>query len=68
MKNDANHIGNSLQKYTSKHNLEQVRPVVRTQLIYYFFPKLSLKKGPAAYGLKNTVNVYSPGKESSERE
>jgi hypothetical protein len=43
MKNDANHIGNSLQKYISKYNLEQV------QTIYYFFFKIKPKTGPAAY-------------------
>jgi hypothetical protein len=45
MKNNANHIGNSLQKYISKYNLEQVRPTVRMRPIYlFFFSKLSLKK------------------------
>jgi hypothetical protein len=44
MKNDANHIGNSLQKYISKYNLEQVRPIGRMRPIYYLFSKLSLKQ------------------------
>jgi hypothetical protein len=37
MKNNANHIGNSLQKYISKYYLEQVWPIVQTRPIYYFF-------------------------------
>jgi hypothetical protein len=49
MKNDANHIGHSLQKYVSKYNLEQMQPIARMRPIYFFFSKLSLKTGPAAY-------------------
>jgi hypothetical protein len=49
MKNDANLIGKTLKKYISKYDLERERPKVRTQLIYYYFSKLSLKTGPAAY-------------------
>jgi hypothetical protein len=37
MKNNANHIGNLLQKYISKYDLEQARSIVRTWSIYYFF-------------------------------
>jgi hypothetical protein len=37
MKNNANHIGNSMQTYMSKYYLEQVRPIVRTQPIDHFF-------------------------------
>jgi hypothetical protein len=48
MKNDANHIGNSLQKYISKYNLEQVRPIEQMRPIYIFF-KIKSKTGPAVY-------------------
>jgi hypothetical protein len=37
MKNNANHIGNSLQKYISIYNLKQVWPIVQMRSIYYFF-------------------------------
>jgi hypothetical protein len=41
--NDINDIGNSLQKYISKYNLEQVQPIVQLRLIIFI-----LKTGPAA--------------------
>jgi hypothetical protein len=49
MKNNAKYSRNSLQKYISKYNQEQVRPIVWGQPIYYFFSKVSLKTVPAAY-------------------
>jgi hypothetical protein len=44
MKNNVNHIGNSLQKYISKYDLEEVRPIVRTQPIYYLFTNEAYKQ------------------------
>jgi hypothetical protein len=56
MENNANHIGNSLEKFISKYNLEQARPIVQTRLIYIFFlSKLSLKTGPASYNPKRLM-------------
>jgi hypothetical protein len=37
MKNNANHIRNSLQKYISKYNLEQVWPILRMRSIFFYF-------------------------------
>jgi hypothetical protein len=49
MKNDANRIRNSLQKYIGKYDLEQVWPLIQTWPMYIFFSKISLKTGPVPY-------------------
>jgi hypothetical protein len=57
MKNNANHVRNSVQKYISKYSLEQVQPIVQMQAIYYFFSKLSLKTGPVAYSPERPIMI-----------